>query len=47
MSPPECCQCEPSRTEVNGVCSKLHAWIAIIKYEVRTYHIELLMQLNN
>ena len=23
MSPPECCQCEPGREEVNGICSKL------------------------
>ena len=22
MREPECCQCEPGRTEVNGVCSK-------------------------
>ena len=23
LSPPECCQCELGREEVNGVCSKL------------------------
>ena len=31
---PECCECEPDKTEVNGVCSKCHI---IIYLETVTY----------